>query len=290
MTTWYVNVELSPSRQREFGGLPRSWEDCRRFGFISAGHGRNYSRQLEKLLLGDAIYAYVPGHGYVGFGHVTSTAQMARDVQLADGPLLEHDLEGSFLRMNRNNREESEYVVRVDWMATLPRAEAVSQSGIFNNRNVVCELRDPKTLRLLRQRLHGRNAIRREKRTNVKKGQLGEKFAEVSAFEGMKREAKWFARTRNRPLRNHVLAQAKGVCCACKTDYSKLLGGDGKRVLQVHHRRQLADYRIPGEETTVEDLAVVCANCHLLLHLDRETVLDVEKLAQMLRDEATGRP
>jgi hypothetical protein len=287
MTTWYVNVELSPSGQRKHGGS-RSWEDCRRFGFISAGHGRTYSRQLEKLMPGDAIYAYAPGHGYVGFGRVISPAQMARDVQLADGPLLTHELQGTFLRMDTDDPEQSEYVVRIDWSGTLRREEAVLK-GISSSRNVVCALRNPSALRLLRQRFQSRNRRGPRKKARAKKGQSGGTFADASAFEGMKREAKWFARTRNRGLRNHVLEQAKGVCCVCKTDYSTWLGGNGRRVLQVHHRRQLAGYRIPGEETKKEDLAVVCANCHLLLHPDRETVLDVEVVARMLRNDVASR-
>jgi hypothetical protein len=62
------------------------------------------------------------------------------------------------------------------------------------------------------------------------------------------------------------------------------------RVLQVHHRQQLAARDVPVV-TKGSDLAVVCANCHLLLHLNPEKALSVKELQEMLRvDSATRLP
>jgi hypothetical protein len=62
------------------------------------------------------------------------------------------------------------------------------------------------------------------------------------------------------------------------------------RVLQVHHRQQLAARDVPVV-TKGSDLAVVCANCHLLLHLNPEKALSVKELQEMLRvDSATRMP
>jgi len=56
----------------EHGGKKnhRSWEDSRRYGYISAG-GHSIS-QLDRLHVGQAICAYRSGHGYVGVGIVTT--------------------------------------------------------------------------------------------------------------------------------------------------------------------------------------------------------------------------
>ena len=48
----------------------RSWEDSRRYGYISAG-GHSIS-QLDRLHVGQVICAYRSGHGYVGVGIVTT--------------------------------------------------------------------------------------------------------------------------------------------------------------------------------------------------------------------------
>jgi len=67
---WFVNVGE---------GEARNWEDNRRYGYIGAGHGKWYSDRLKKLDVGDKIFAYQKGHGYVGYGEVTRKAVMLKD-------------------------------------------------------------------------------------------------------------------------------------------------------------------------------------------------------------------
>ncbi len=110
-------------------------------------------------------------------------------------------------------------------------------------------------------------------------------FADEADIEGTKTEVVQFKTKRSRRLRDLAFKAARGVCCVCRRDYSTLLGGRGVRVLQVHHRDQLAARDAPSL-TKVKDLAVVCANCHLLLHLDPKNALSVEDLQEML--EADG--
>jgi hypothetical protein len=62
---YYVNVGEGPSR---------NWDDCRQFGFLAAGGGREWSKQLEKIKIGDTVIAYLKGYGYVGIGKVTSAS------------------------------------------------------------------------------------------------------------------------------------------------------------------------------------------------------------------------
>ncbi|MDP1610891.1 MAG: hypothetical protein Q8M11_07510 [Sulfuritalea sp.] len=101
------------------------------------------------------------------------------------------------------------------------------------------------------------------------------------AIEGIARETTITIRSRSEPLRRAALERANGICEACGTDYSRLAGGLGKRVLQVHHRRQLA---LADEPATngLDDLAVVCANCHLMIHADVSNAMSVEELSQRL--------
>jgi hypothetical protein len=112
---------------------------------------------------------------------------------------------------------------------------------------------------------------------------LGPKdYASLFDLEGLKTETQVFRTKRSRKLRDAAFVAANGVCCVCDRDFSKQLGGRGKRVLQVHHRDQLSAREVPSL-TKLSDLAVVCANCHLLLHLDPKNALKVEDLREMLR-------
>lgn len=105
--------------------------------------------------------------------------------------------------------------------------------------------------------------------------------AEPAAIEGLRTETKSYVRGRSGQLRELALGKANGVCCVCDVDYKKLLNGKGVRVLQVHHRKQLAASDAP-RVTHLSDLAVVCGNCHLLIHMNPRQALEVEELRTML--------
>jgi hypothetical protein len=110
----------------------------------------------------------------------------------------------------------------------------------------------------------------------------GIRLAKESDIEGLKTEARLIRTKRSRKLRDAAFNAAQGVCCVCDRDFSKLLNGRGVRVLQVHHRDQLAAREAPSV-TKQTDLAVVCANCHLLLHLDSKEALSIQDLRDMLQ-------
>jgi|GEM_PF-3410482 len=68
---WFMNVGESEEN--------RNWDDCRKYGFLAAGYGEQYSKAMKKLHPGAKVFAYMKGLGYVGYGEVTKAAVMARD-------------------------------------------------------------------------------------------------------------------------------------------------------------------------------------------------------------------
>ncbi len=88
-------------------------------------------------------------------------------------------------------------------------------------------------------------------------------------------------RERSSMLRAAKLLGHGTVCSACGTDYGKLAGGLGVHALDVHHLKPLAA-RGAGV-TGLEELTVVCASCHRMLHGDAGSpVLTPEELIQRL--------
>jgi Endonuclease NucS len=138
---WYVNAGE---------GENRAWDDMRRYGFIAAGGGTTWSGPLTRLQVGDRIVAYQKQAGYVGYGKVTKAAVMARDFETPTGPLLDQPLTQSRLAHDREDPERAEYAVAVDWIRSVPLSEAKWSQGLFANQNIVCKLRDPKTLEFLK--------------------------------------------------------------------------------------------------------------------------------------------
>lgn len=105
--------------------------------------------------------------------------------------------------------------------------------------------------------------------------------AEPRAIEGLRTETVTYVRGRNKKLRDLALQNAQGICEACRVNYQKVLKGKGVRVLQVHHRKQFAVTETP-RITRLSDLAVLCANCHMLVHMNPNQAISVKKLRDML--------
>lgn len=131
----------------------RRWEDAVRYGFVSAGGGRWFSRTLEQLFVGARVFVHIPKRGYVGVGTVRETAQRVEDFKVnVDGivlPILEAPLVATQMGKKADDPEKSEYVVRVDWTKSLPRDEAIWEKGMFANQNSAAKLRNQFTLERL---------------------------------------------------------------------------------------------------------------------------------------------
>jgi hypothetical protein len=127
----------------------RGWEDMRRYGFISAGHGRQWSDQLGRLNVGDPIYIYHTGNGYVGFGEVMSIPVQVKDFEIDRAPLLSLSLNQPGIGNHSDDPDLSEYVVAVRWHKTYGADQARTFRGAFATTHIVCRLRDPATLAFL---------------------------------------------------------------------------------------------------------------------------------------------
>ncbi|MGW5075804.1 hypothetical protein [Rhodococcus sp. NPDC004095] len=141
---WYVSFGEEPSR---------SWDDARRYGFVSAGGRQWFSRTLRQVPIGGRVFAYIPKAGYVGVGEVTGPAQPADDSTLVlDGqsvPFRELDLRGTY-RHDIADREDGEdyreWVLPVRWIVTHDRTQALQRAGLFANQNSACKLRNQFTI------------------------------------------------------------------------------------------------------------------------------------------------
>jgi hypothetical protein len=134
-------------------GEHRNWDDCRKYGFLSAGQGEKYGNAMKKLKPGDLVFAYMKGLGYVGFGTVTQAAMMARDFTPdgSDKKLFDLPLKQPGMSENKDDPAFSEWVVGVKWQKTFERDQAKRFQGIFANQNIVCLLRDTATADFLRR-------------------------------------------------------------------------------------------------------------------------------------------
>jgi hypothetical protein len=134
-------------------GRHRSWDDMRRYGFVSAGHGDKYRKAMGNLFEGARVWAAIPGTGYVGVGEVLAPAVAVADFTVeVDGrtlPILQAPCTAEHMGEDADDPEQSEYLARVRWIDTRPREQPIWERGMFANQNVVAKLRQPFTLQRL---------------------------------------------------------------------------------------------------------------------------------------------
>jgi len=128
--------------------MGRDWDDALKYGFISAGGGRWYSKTLSQLEKGDRVWVNIPKTGYVGVGIVEEPTvkvdQFMVSTDKGDIPLLEAPVNENYHREWVDDEDKAEYVVRVKWLRVVPIKKAISELGFFGNQNTVCKPTTPK--------------------------------------------------------------------------------------------------------------------------------------------------
>jgi hypothetical protein len=139
---YYVNVGE---------GVHRHWDDSKKYGFISAGQGKQWSDPLRTLEQGDVIVAYLKRKGFVGIGVVKEKAVHVDDFRFKGKKITELNLVQPFIIDNRDN-EKAEYLLKVDWKRAVDREEAKwsKNGGLFTSQLIKASLQgQPKTIEFL---------------------------------------------------------------------------------------------------------------------------------------------
>jgi len=92
--------------------------------------------------------------------------------------------------------------------------------------------------------------------------------------EGKLKERLHVSRERNSSLIRVVKKEAlskygKLVCECCSFDFALVYGDLGHEFIEAHHTVPVSELHSGGEETKKEDIALVCSNCHRMLHRRR---------------------
>ena len=104
--------------------------------------------------------------------------------------------------------------------------------------------------------------------------------------EGKPRLVLHLSRERNQKLvkakKEYALRTNRKLSCeVCGFDFAKVYDEVGEGFCEVHHLTPLAQADGEGE-TTLEDLAIVCSNCHRMLHRGKP-IFTIEELQSRLR-------
>jgi predicted HNH restriction endonuclease len=75
-------------------------------------------------------------------------------------------------------------------------------------------------------------------------------------------------------------------CEACSFDFEERYGSRGKGFIEAHHTKPV-ETLVEGSKTKLEDLALLCANCHRMVHAARPW-LSIEALQTLLKQQTRG--
>ncbi|MEI9967257.1 MAG: HNH endonuclease [Terracidiphilus sp.] len=112
---------------------------------------------------------------------------------------------------------------------------------------------------------------------------------ETAEFEeGVRHLAERSFFDRNPRLVEEAKRQYVCICQACGFDFVSAYGELGNNFAEVHHLNPLSE-RLPEERTqeiisSVADVAVLCANCHRMIHR-RKPALSIDQLKATLREQ-----
>ena len=88
---------------------------------------------------------------------------------------------------------------------------------------------------------------------------------------------------RNIAARNKCI-QSKGLkCIVCGFDFEKTYGELGKGFIHIHHANPISEKDSRYEINIEKDLFPVCPNCHAMLHRRKESILSIEELKQIIK-------
>lgn len=105
---------------------------------------------------------------------------------------------------------------------------------------------------------------------------------EEEYFEGKKIKRLSSYYERNSKLRVASI-QAHGYkCSVCGFDFEKFYGKHGAGYIEVHHLKPVSSFESPTKVCPINDMTVVCSNCHRMLHRNRDSILNIQELRDII--------
>ncbi|WP_409440461.1 MULTISPECIES: HNH endonuclease [Pseudomonas] len=84
--------------------------------------------------------------------------------------------------------------------------------------------------------------------------------------------------------KEHFKRKNKRLFCeACNFDFEKAYGQRGFNFIEAHHTIPVSEM-LPAQKTKISDIAMVCSNCHRILHRSRPW-LTIAQLKNLISNE-----
>jgi len=242
---------------------PEVWPECYKRGIAATGYSEMVDKDCSKLTLeeykkiwrarnpkpgtarkslemvayemkkGDVIFVK-QGPDIAGKGIITGPRERA--YQYDPKGIINTEIDGKKISW--------EHFVKVDWEKDFPRFRLLLGS-------------EPSTvLKLEGERLKKILEMAKMERINIE---------DREAKEGEKYKTEAIFRSRNRALIEAKKANSDYRCEVCGMSFEESYGNIGRKFIIAHHKNPIGA-RNSASKTTPDDIALVCANCHEMIH------------------------
>ena len=134
----------------------------------------------------------------------------------------------------------------------------------------------------LREKGSGNWILRNLEITNINDQILNDDGERIESDETKVKLVWHYRRERNQKLvkeKKELVIKEKGFleCEVCNFVFEDMYGERGKDFIECHHIIPLSELE-PGTLTTLKDLALLCANCHRMIHKRKNTTVEELKM------------
>lgn len=105
--------------------------------------------------------------------------------------------------------------------------------------------------------------------------------------EGKKRNHYGTRYERDPRLRKEAIRLHGTTCEGCGLNFEETYGSHGAGFIHIHHKKPLGSVRKEHDVNPKTDLVPVCANCHAMIHRNRDNTLTISELQTMLTAQIT---
>ena len=103
--------------------------------------------------------------------------------------------------------------------------------------------------------------------------------------EGATRELVVELRSRDRKLKAVALERYGASCVVCNFNFGEFYGDLGEGFIELHHLKPIS---VGERSSSVEDVAVVCPNCHRMLHRRGAQPISIQELKDIIASVRSG--
>jgi predicted HNH restriction endonuclease len=101
--------------------------------------------------------------------------------------------------------------------------------------------------------------------------------------EGKKRLTNYYER---RPKLRAAAILSQGISCVvCGFNFAEVYGEHGLDYIEVHHKTPVSSLKVKTKVNPKTDMAVLCSNCHRMIHRKKDNILSVEDLKSLVKKQ-----